>query len=255
MKRYLESHMNILKVIYYILIFFLFFELIFFSYYKLQNDRTVKYLEGTIPYEGNSSINFDVNEVVVDLREVTPKVKYVEKNSTTGDSGGNKPASKPKTETVTVYRFNYDKDYIKTCKLDESLTCASSKKILGYNGDSLYLSQVFVNSDSGAILGLFEHNIYVYKKTYNIDGECNDKSYGKYEIKKDKIYLYEKANVTCDGCVNTLDLADNTFEIKNNTINYKNSELKLLTKYSNEVINIAYELGYFDGNIQCTRVN
>ena len=253
MKRYLESHMKVLKGVYYFLFFILFFELIVFAYYHMVNEKAVKLLEGVIHYDGNHSLDFDINEVVVDLNETTPKIIYVEDNST-------KPGqTKPKTKIVktTVYKFEYDENYTKNCELEEDFTCASSKKILGYNGNKLYLDKVYVSKDNSIILGLFEHNIYAYKRVYK-DGEtCVDKSFGKYEIKSGRIYLYEKASVKCNGCINTSNIKDKTFSVKNNIVKdtLNNADLVLLDKYNDIVINIAYELGYFDGNILCKNID
>ncbi len=253
MKRYLESHMKVLKGVYYFLFIILFAELIAFAYYHMVNERAVKLLEGIIHYDGNHTFDFDINEVVVDLNETRPRIIYVEDNSTTKPGKGGKKTTIIKS---TVYKFNYDSEYTKNCELDPSFTCANSKNILGYSGNKLYLDKVYLSSDKTVILGLFEHNIYAYKKVYNDGEECADKSFGKYEIKNNKIYLYEKASVKCNGCINTYNNKDKTLELKDNTIkdDMSSKNLKLLEKYNEIIISIAYELGYFDGNILCNNV-
>ncbi len=249
MKRYLESHIKVLKGVYYFLFIILFAELIIFAYYHMVNEKAVKMLQGVIHYDGNHSLDFDINEVVVDLNETRPNIIYVEDNST----NPSKPNKKTKIIKSTVYKFEYDNNYNKNCELEEDFVCASSKKILGYAGNKLYLDKIYVSSDKSVIIGLFEHNIYAYKKIYNNESTCADKSFGKYEIKNNKLYLDEKASVYCDGCVNTNKTKDYSFEIKNKTIkdSISNKDLILQEKYNEYVVNIAYELGYFDGNILC----
>ena len=213
------------------------------------NERSVKYLDGIIHYDGNHSVEFDINEIVIDLNEVEPNIIYEENSSKT-----HKPPTKTIVKKNTVFRFNYDKDYIKECELDDSYVCANSRKILGYSGNTLYLDKIYLSSDKKVILGLFEHGVYVYKKTYESNGDtCADKSFGNYEIKNDKVYLTEKASVTCNSCVFVNNTSDKIFVIENNNLldNISNNTLMLQNKYSNSVVEIAYELGYFDGNIIC----
>ena len=247
MKLFLNRHMKVLKGIYYSLVIILFAEIVTYSYFHLVNNRTKMYLEGSIHYDKNSTINFDANEVIIDIHEVKPKVIY-EENGTKKQKVVTKKVVKD-----SVYRFNFDENYSKNCELYDNAECANSKKILGYSGNKLYLDKIYVSEDGSIILGLFEHNLYSYKYTYQKDKECHDKSFGKYTIKNNKIILDEKASIDCDYCVNTKDVSNKTFDFNNNTIvNFINEKnLILLDKYSDAVIDIAYEMGYFDGNILC----
>jgi len=252
MKRFAQSHLGILKAIYYVLVFILFVEVIIYCYYRLVNDRTIKYLEGTIHQDGNSSIEFDANEIVIDINVVEPTNKTVPET---------KPNPPKKTKIVknTVYRFNYDKDYSKACELEESYKCASSKKLLGYDGSKLYLKYIYVSDDKKTIIGLFEHNIYAYKHLYNdIDnGECASKSFGTYNTKDGVIKLFEKASSGCSGCIDEDNTSNKSYTLKDNIIEdtTNNKKLKLLTTYSDDITSIAYELGYFDGNVVCQKLS